>query len=190
MANIKKIIKWVFLVAIIFTAIDAGVIFYFANTESNIHKSDAIIVMGAAINSPALYNRTLKALELYEAKQAPVMVLSGGRISEDDISEATYMQRVLQTNTESPLNIILEENSNSTYENIKYSKEKLEDANSIIIVTDKYHIARSVIMAKSEGFKEVMWATPDTKLSAKEVWYHYLREMAAMVSYVPKFVFN
>ena len=50
-------------------------------------KADAIIVMGAAINSPALYNRSIEALEIYELGFAPVIALSGGRISDKDISK-------------------------------------------------------------------------------------------------------
>jgi len=177
-------------VIVVVTVADIALVFSFANTSSNLHKADAIIVMGAAINSLAVYNRTLKALELYEEEKAPVLVLSGGRISDKDISEANYMQRVLQKNTDKTLNLILEENSNSTYENIKNSKSKIPDADSVIIVTDKYHIARSVLVAKRAGFKEVMWATPNTEFSKGVLRYHYLREMAAMISYLPKFIGN
>lgn len=190
MKTIKKIIKWVFIVFFVVVAIDATIVFSFAHSPSHIEKADAIIVMGAAINSPAVHNRTLKALELYEQGMADVIVLSGGRISEEDISEATYMQRVLQQNTEQALNLILEEESTSTYENIRNSKEKLGKGKSIIIVTDKYHIARSVLVAMRAGFTEITWASPEVELSNEDFSYHYLREMAAMINYIPKFIGN
>ena len=190
MKSLKKIVKWASLFIIVVIIADAAIVFSFANSQSGIHRADAIIVMGAAINSTAVYNRTIKALELYEQEKAPVLVLSGGRISDEDISEATYMQRVLQENTDEVLNLILEEESNSTYENIKNSKEKLGEVSSIIIVTDKYHIARSVLVAKRAGFAEVMWSASDTEFSGEDIRYHYLREMAAMISYLPKFIRN
>ena len=109
MQKAKRIIKWAAAAVIIVIAADAAAVFYFANTQSQLHQADAIIIMGAAINSPAIYNRTQKALELYEESLAPVLVLSGGRISEEDVTEATYMQRVLQANTGDVLNLILEE---------------------------------------------------------------------------------
>ena len=43
----------------------------------------------------------------------------------------------------------LDENSHNTFENLRNSKSKLPNAKSVIIVTDKFHLARSVIMAKS-----------------------------------------
>lgn len=190
MRKFLKIIKILCFMAGVVIIADAIIVLGYANTTSNIKTSDAIIVMGAAINSPALYNRTLKALELYEAGKAPLLILSGGKISEADITEAVYMQRVLQANAKQPLNLILEEQSNSTYENILNSKTKLGRELNIIIVTDKYHIARSVILAKAVGFKKVYWASPETKYETKELAYHYFREMAANIAYLPKLIFH
>ena len=153
-------------------------------------KSDAIIVLGAAINSPALYNRSMEALRLYEEGNAPLIVLSGGRISEKDISEATYMQRSLQSKAAVPLNLILEEDSHTTFENIRNSKARLKDADSVIIVTDKFHLARTWITAKAAGFKNVSWSAPDTNYPRRELVYHYFREFVAIIAYVPKLVFN
>jgi uncharacterized SAM-binding protein YcdF (DUF218 family) len=171
--------------------LDAGLVFGYALSSPNVQKADAIIVMGAAINTPALQNRTLEALKLYEQEMAPVMVLSGGRINEKYISEATNMQRILQKNTNKTLNVILDENASNTYENIKNARDKLPKAESVIVVSDKFHLARSVIMAKSLGFKKVYYSAPDSGyFKFKELSFYYIREMAAMVSYVPKFLFK
>jgi len=189
MKKIIKIIKWFVLAALAVLILDLAIVLAFANWQPVLKKADAIVVLGAAINSPALQNRSLKALELYEAGMAPLLVLSGGRISDQDISEATYMERVIQKNTAKPLNLILEENSHTTFENLENSKARLPNVESIIIVTDKYHIARAVLTAKRAGFGTVNW-------SASEPYYHqigdeiyyYLREVLAMLAYVPKFV--
>ncbi len=172
--------------------LDAGLVFGFAISSPHVKKADAIVILGAAINTPALYNRTMEALRLYEAGMAPVIVLSGGRVSDKDISEAGYMLRVLDKNAKKPLNVILEEHSGSTYENIKNTREKLPGAKSIIVVSDSYHLARGAVMAKSEGFKQVYWSSPDSSRYYKtsELVFHYFREMAAMVSYLPKFLFG
>lgn len=190
----KKVLKLIKIALIIFGVIivvDAGLVFGFALTSPHIKKADAIIILGAAINTPALYNRSLEGLRLYEAGDAPVMVLSGGRISNKDISEAGYMLRVLDKNANQPLNVILDEQSGSTYENVKNSRAKLPNAQSVIIVSDKFHLARSVIMAHALGFKTIYYSAPDANYyNFKELSYYYFREMAAMIAYIPKFLFK
>ena len=191
MKKILKVLKWLVLCVAAVFILDFAVILAFANIQPKLEKADAIIVLGAAINSPALQNRSLKALELYEQGLAPVLVLSGGRISDKDISEATYMERVIQKNTQKPLNLILEEKSHTTFENLENSKVLFPNAKSIIIVTDKYHIARAVIMAKRVGFKTVAWSAPKPYYSKiDDAIYFYGREVFAMLAYLPKFVFG
>ena len=190
MDKIRKILKWLALVFAGILVIDALLLGGFSVFPSSYEKADAIIVMGAAINSPALYNRSMEALRLYEEGNAPLMVLSGGRISEADISEATYMQRAMQSKATIHLNLILDETSHNTFENISNSKAKLQSSKSVIIVTDKFHLARSWLVAKSLGFKNVYWSAPQTKYPPEQLRYHYFREFVAIIAYVPKFVFN
>lgn len=154
-----------------------------------IPKSDAIIVLGAAINTPALDNRSLEGLKLYEQGKADVIVASGGRISSSDISEAGYMQKIIRKNEKGTVPMILEDQSHDTYENIKNSKLKIPNAQSIIIVSDDYHLARAVLMAKREGFKNVSWSSPKPYYyKTSELAFYYLREMVAMIDYIPKFI--
>jgi uncharacterized SAM-binding protein YcdF (DUF218 family) len=191
MHKLIKILKYFGVGVMALLLLDAGLVFGFAIKSSNIQKADAIIIMGAAINSPALYNRSLTALTLYEQNLAPVLVLSGGRISDKDISEATYMQRVLQSKATKPLNVMLDEQASNTLENIKNSKNQLPEAKSIIIITDKFHLARSVITAKFLGYEAVFWDAPKGEYYPKSGWaFYYLREMVALPYYVGKFAFG
>ncbi len=189
--RLKKIFKISLFVLVGFVLLDAAVVLGFAIKSPYVEKADAIIIMGAAINTPAIRNRSLEALSLYEQGSAPVLILSGGRINSKYISEAQNMQRILDQNTSHPLNLILDEEAGTTYENIKNAREKLPNASSIIIVSDSYHLARSVIMAKSLGFKKVYYSSPDSGYyKSSELLFYYTREMAAMVSYLPKFLFK
>lgn len=191
MKKVYRILKWLGLAVATVLVLDLAVILTFANLHPRLEKADAIVVLGAAINSPALQNRSLKALELYEAGLAPLLVLSGGRISEQDITEAGYMKRVISSHADKSAryNLILEENSHTTFENLENTKAKIPNAKSIIIVTDKYHIARAVLIAKRAGFQAVSWSAPIPyyhKLS--DQIYYYFREALAMLAYVPKFI--
>ncbi len=84
---------------------------------------------------------------------------------------------------------ILEDQSRDTYQNIKFSKAKIPNAQSVIIVSDAFHLARGVLLAKREGFKKVYWAAPSqTTYRPGELVFYYVREMFAIIAYVPKFV--
>lgn len=169
--------------------LDLAVVVFFGLYRPQVKPADAIVVLGAAINTPALYNRSLHGLKLYEEGDAKVMVLSGGRISDKDISEAGYMRKVIEGNATGPVPLILEEDSHSTYENLKNTKAKIGSDKSLIIVSDEYHLARAVIMAKRNGFGPVYWSSPKaTYYKNSELAFYYLRELVAMLAYIPKFI--
>ncbi len=171
---------------------DLVLVFGFAHWRLNIPKADAVIVLGAAINTPALYNRTLEGLHLYEQGKADVMVLSGGKIAEADISEAQYMQKVIKSNITPggpPPVLILEDQSHNTFENIHNSLQQLGEKKDVIIVSDQFHLARAVLIAKRAGFRHVYWSAPwPTYFSVQELRYYYVRELTAMITYLPKFI--
>ena len=61
----------------------------------------------------------------------------------------------------------------------------------IIIVSDKYHLARSVFLALRNGFYPVYWTSPDGHYYSKDDWqYYYMREFIAILGYIPKFITN
>ncbi len=169
--------------------LDVVLVVAFSIVERVPKKADAGVVLGAAIYTPALYNRTVRALSLYQEGRVPVLVFSGGRISDKDISEAEYMQKVVVKNSSTTVTAILEQNSHNTFENILNSKKLIPQAQSMVIVSDRFHIARAVLLAKRAGFSEVYWAFPKPEYYKKrELAFYYIREVFAMVSYIPKFV--
>ena len=191
MKKLWKIYKYLAVIVFTLFLIDAVVVFAFSVYRPAMPKTDAIVILGAAINTPALYNRSVEGLRLYEQGKGEVLVLSGGRISDKDISEAGYMKKVINKNAKSGGYYILEENSHNTYENIKNSKSLLPNAKSIVIVSDSFHLARSFLVAKRAGFEDVYWSSPKpTYYKKSELAFYYIREVFAMVSYIPKFVTN
>lgn len=191
MKTLWKIYKYVAVAVFSLFLVDAIIVIFISVYRPKIEQADAAVILGAAINTPALYNRSLEGLRLYQQGKAKVLVLSGGRISDKDISEAGYMEKVIQGNASTTVPLIFEDQSHSTYENIKNSKSKIPDAKSIIIVSDKFHLARAVLMAKRSGFEDVYWSSPKpVYYKTRELAFYYMREMVAMVSYIPKFILN
>jgi uncharacterized SAM-binding protein YcdF (DUF218 family) len=188
---LKKVFSIIVIILSSVVIANASLIWVIAHHQPAIDHADAIIVLGAAINTPALTNRTLKGLELFEQGKADVMVLSGGKISEADISEAQYMEKVIKKNATKEVKYILEEDSHSTYENITNSKAKLGDKESVIVVSDAFHLARAFLMAKRAGFETVYWSAPSSGYYQRpELRYYYFREFAAMINYIPKLIFG
>lgn len=191
-----KIIKITLSLLAIFLLLNFGFIYVVAKSRPEIVDADAAIILGAAINTPALTNRTLEGLRLAEQGKVEKLVLSGGKISDSDISEAEYMEKVIKRFGEKPVEYILEEESHSTYENIRNSKAKLSQAGidtdgAIVIVSDEFHLARGVLLAKRAGFETVQWSAPEPDYySQSDLRFYYFREFMAMLNYLPKFIFG
>ncbi len=178
-----------FFLAVGLFVLDVAVVLGFSQYRPQIQKADAVVVLGAAIYTPALYNRSLEGLSLYEQGKAPEIVVSGGRISDKDISEAGYMKKIITANAKEEVPVILEDQSHSTYENLKNTREKIGQGKSIIIVSDEFHLARAVLLAFRMGFHPVYWSAPKpTYYNKKDLAYYYMREVFAMISYIPKFI--
>jgi uncharacterized SAM-binding protein YcdF (DUF218 family) len=146
-----------------------------------------VIVLGArgkehASVSGSLKKRLDKAIEYLEANPDTYLVLSGGRVPGEKESEARSMYEYLVYNGVNPENLLLEERSVSTVENIAYSRvliewhrERRHQRESLIprartgvpylvaedrpievgILTSNFHIYRARLTAEKWGFDEV-----------------------------------
>lgn len=186
---LKRWIKNILVVLVAFFIIDTLLVVGIGFVNPKIEHADDAVILGAAIYSVALHNRTEKAIELFKEGKVDTLVLSGGKISVGDITEAQGMKRIISKELNPLPPIILEDKSNTTYENIKNTKNLIGTDKSIVIVSDRFHIARAVLLAKRAGFKQVLWASPSlSHYSKKEIIYYYWREIVALPSYIPKLI--
>lgn len=156
MKHIKRLLITVILiVATIFTIITCNILFHEFNAKPM--KSDAMIVLGCEIKgkipSLMLEERLKKALELYNANYANYIIVSGGKGSNEIVSEASVMSGWLIKNGISADKILQEDRSHTTYENLKYSKVIMEkkEFSTAIIVSNGFHIFRSLRLAEKLG---------------------------------------
>lgn len=143
------------------------------------YDKDFVIILGSKINSdgtipPLLKGRVDKAIDFgnkqYEAtKKKIVYIPSGGKGNDEVISEAEAIKKYLIEKGISEKQIIIEDKSTSTIENMKFSKDKIDRVNKdakISFATTNYHVFRSGVIANREGIDcEGMGST--TK------WYFY-----------------
>ena len=124
---------------------------------------DYIVVLGAQVkgNRPslALSHRIWEAAEYLKGNPKTRAILSGGKGTGEDISEAQCMRQELEKLGISEERLIEENKSTSTQENIAYSyallqadsrKETEQKEIKIGIVTNNFHIYRGTAIAKKK----------------------------------------
>lgn len=188
----KKFVLYFVVVVVFVSAVDLALLFGVGHYHPKLpDRVDAVVVLGAAIYSPTLYYRTLTAVDLINAHKSDVVVLSGGKKLDSDISEAQYMKKIIGLHSDVKPRLILEDQSHTTYENIQNVRRLIPDARSIILVSDEFHIARAVLLAKRAGFNDVYWSSPDPgHFDRDNLEFYYFREFFALLWYVPKLVFS
>ena len=151
------------------------------------YTEQTVIVLGCGIRgervSVGLAKRLNKAAEYYEKNPDAIIIVSGGQGPQEDISEALAMKRYLVDKGIPEDKIIMEDESTSTITNFRYSREIMEkegmSLESVVFVTNAYHVYRAASYAKDEGFLEV------SHLGTNIIWYtipmNYMREMMAVV---------
>lgn len=118
-----------------------------------------VIVLGAKVNgtevSESLRRRLDRAVLYLKRNPQTYVIVSGSRLGGEKITEAEAMKRYLMESGISEERILKEENSYTTQENLKFSKELLPYENiQVGIITSNYHLYRSLSYAKSLGYKD------------------------------------
>lgn len=138
------------------------------------NEADYVIVLGAQIRgervTKSLAKRLDAAIEYYEENNDVIIIVSGGQGTGEDISEAAAMKKYLMDRSVPEENILEEEKSTTTNENLKFSYQIIcdrgdEDSN-IVICTNNFHVFRAKKLAKHIGMKNVegLAAESDNKL--------------------------
>ncbi len=123
---------------------------------------DYVIIHGAGLIegsrvSKLLSDRLDKAIEVYRKDPTPpVLIPSGGKGSDEKLSEAEAMEKYLLEKGIPQEKIIKEDRSATTYENLAYSKEIIdaqEGPKYTALVTSNYHVYRALRYAGRVGLK-------------------------------------
>jgi uncharacterized SAM-binding protein YcdF (DUF218 family) len=121
--------------------------------------ADVILVLGAAEYrgrpSPVLRSRLDHALALYEKNLAPRIMTTGGAGGDPVFTEGAVGRSYLIGQGVPPEAIIVETEGESTVHSIALSGEILRrmNLNSVIVVSDGYHIYRVKEMLESQGLR-------------------------------------
>lgn len=149
-----------------------------------------IVVLGAKVNgtvpSDNLRCRIDAAYDYLIAHPETVAVLSGGQGSDEVISEAQCMYNALAERGIDPQRLWLEENATSTWENITFSLDLIQEKTgkrpeTVGLVTSEFHLYRAGLFAADCGVTAV--GIPAKTEDRAELVYYFLREIAGVWHY-------
>ena len=120
---------------------------------------DSIIVLGCQVKpdgnpSLQLEMRVNKALEMYQANPCPIAV-SGAQGADEPDTEAAVMRRLLLENGVPDSDIVPEDQSVNTRDNIRNAWALLteRECRKPLLITSDYHLQRALWIAADEGIQ-------------------------------------
>lgn len=172
-----------------------GAVYWEARTASSA-QSDAIVVLGAAQYngrpSEVFRARLDHALDLYQEGYAPLIVLTGGQQPGDAYTEAETGEQYLLDRGVPQSAIRWENEGRDTWQSMQGVADVLEGSGveSLLIVSDGFHLLRSELMARELGFTASGSASIDSPIrswSGAELSY-VIRETGGVLAFAPMMV--
>ena len=157
--------------------------------------AEAVVVLGAGLSgdkvTPLLASRIDRGMEAFHHLRSeggdPVLVLSGGKGSDEIISEAEAMSRYARDAGIPEKKMILEDTSTTTEENLRNTVQILAargiDARSLVVATSNFHVLRAASLTRRLGM-------PAQVVGSRTATYYlpagFLREFVATLVHYRK----
>ena len=148
---------------------------------------DAIVVLGCQVRpdgtpSLMLQDRIDKSVELYKAGAASTILMSGDHHTQD-YDEPGKMKEVAVGQGVEARDVFQDHGGLSTYETMYRAKEVF-GAQRVLIVTQRYHLYRSLYIAQALGLEA--WGVPALEVNYPGQTYRDVREILARCKDVVK----
>ncbi len=155
------------------------------------YDADVAVVLGAAVwahgrPSPTLLRRTLHAVALAHAGRVRHLLFTGG-VGQHPPSEASVMRDVATRAGVAAPRLLLEESATTTLESARACARIIaaHGWTRVVVVTDRYHLARSLLAFRHFGVSARGSAPPDRGDTAEWRWLLlHLRELVAIPWYL------
>jgi vancomycin permeability regulator SanA len=150
-------------------------------------KADAGVILGAAVwggnrPSPVLRERINKGYDIYAKGIVPKLVITGGG-SPNEMTEAQVSKNLLIKYGVNPENLLIENESNSTIEQIQFVKNNLYKSNNwhkIILISDNFHLMRAKEISNFNNI-EADCISSDKSLAVESTFNFCLKESLALI---------
>ncbi len=158
--NIVRLAIAIVAIFIIYISYSAYSIWTFGNKQQ-LAKTDVAVVLGAAVwnnePSPVFRERINHAIWLYENDYVDKIIFTGGKAEGNNYAESEVARDYAIKNNVREEDILIENKSKITEENIKYAYEIAKENNfkTFAIVSDPLHMKRSMIMTKTLVWRHI-----------------------------------
>lgn len=138
------------------------------------YHGDVAVVLGAAAwdvrPSPVFRERINHAITLYRTGQVNKLAFTGGTPKKGFMTEAEVGRRYALRQGIPERDIVLENTSRDTYQNLVNIQPVLREheLNKVVVVSDPYHLARAAAVANDIGLKADFSGTPTSRFSDNE----------------------
>lgn len=187
---IRRLITTIILIALILPSYGVYKVYQGAHNPT-VRNADVIVVLGTAqLNGrpgEALEARLQEAKRIFDLGYAPTIITVGAGAPGDRTTEAASGKYWLRTHGISSKKIIAVEVGRDTLVSTKAYVEvmKKKMVSDVIIVTDPYHCARSMVMANDEGVVSTCSPVISGPNSlAKSSYKYLLREAGAYIAHI------
>lgn len=177
-----------FLIMLIYSAVVWCIWHY--DTKPINPRADAAVVLGASTtpSGPSLVYRARidHAIDLYRQGAVNSIILTGGMIKGQASSDAKIAQRYASSAGVPIDDLLIEEQSKTTKQNLIYMLELADeyDIHSFVIVSDPLHLMRAMAMADDLGVKAIASGTPTSRYVSWSVKMEFaLREAYYYLAY-------
>ena len=167
---------------------------YIYNSLEQLPQKQAALILGAKTYgerlSPVLKDRVDAGIVLQENNKVQVLLLSGdhGRTNYDEVN--SMKDYVLRNSTViTPQELFLDHAGFDTYDSI-YRARDIFCADSLVIITQKFHAPRAAFIAHSLGIDAIVLALPEDAYSNASRYSWYSREIFADIKAFGDVVFK
>ena len=149
--------------------------------------ADVVIVLGYQIEgdplvpTKALKNRLDMAYQYWKEAPKVKIIVSGGKTQGLDKSEAEVMQAYLMKRGIPKESILLEDDSTRTAQQF-INSQKLMEIHNAVVVTNDFHLPRSLMLAARSGIDHVSGLAAATPTDTRSLFVAYIREPFALLN--------
>lgn len=167
----KRVFKWtkIVLVVIALAIVITAVRIYSYSGATTDTQADAAIVLGAAVwsqgVSPVFRERINHAIDLHRRGRVHKIIFTGGQGNRNEPTEAAAARAYALSNGIAPSDILIEQRSHTTYENLVFAKQlaDVHGLKKVLIVSDPMHMKRAISMAHDVGLDAYPSPTTTTR---------------------------
>jgi uncharacterized SAM-binding protein YcdF (DUF218 family) len=175
-----RLVKWLLVGVVVYLGVTAYQVWK-TGQEYAPRAAGAIVVMGAAqydgVPSPDLEARLDQAALLWHEHYSSTVMVTGSKESGDTYTEAEASARYLEANGV-PAPDVLQAGGRNSWENLSEAAPILiaHGDTTVLVVTDKFHEARSMAIASSVGLTPYPTPTQTSPINGISAIPYYAKE--------------